>query len=556
MFGTIRKHSKWMWIIIVGATIVSFVIYFGPGARMGGNEPKYNFGSIDGLPITREDYIAAQRSTYLDYFFNHSQWPDQDPAAKQNGFNDERLTYERLLLMAKAKELGIAVSPETAAKVAADIIRNSGAGSPKEFEQRVLSTRERNYATLDDFGRFVAQFITIQQLAAAVGQPGNLVTPQEAAALWKYENQEISADLVFIPASNYLSSVTVTPEGLLQFYTNQTERYRVPAKVAVNYVEFAVTNYWQIGGQMFTNNVTNITEYAKAVYEQRGSNAFGGKALAEATEQIITETTRNLARRAATTNSQALYVEMTDTEKVPPDALALAAQRAGMPVRLSLPFDNQSPNPWLPSAVVQKSFTLNAENPTCEPIVTEEKVFLISLATNIASYIPAFEVVSNRVRYDYVQLTANQLAHAAGEKLHAKLAEGLAKGEKFGTLCTANEVRPTPLSPFSRSSRSLADLPPQVPTGLLQEAAFKVPAGKLSNYVPLTAGGFAVHVKEMLPLDEKKMQEEMPRVLTQIRQSSQNEAFQSWFRKQAETGLRDTPLNRPPDASLGNRAAR
>jgi antitoxin component of RelBE/YafQ-DinJ toxin-antitoxin module len=557
MFGTIRKHSKWMWIIIVAATIVSFVIFFGPSNRMGGGgEVKYNFGSIDGQPITRDDFVAAQRCAYLEYFFNHRQWPDKDPAAKQGGFNEERSIYERLLLMAKAKELGIQVSPETTAKVAADIIRNSGARSAQEFQQQVLSSRDRVYATLDDFGRFVSQFLTLQQLAATVGLPGDLVTPQEAATLWKHQNQEISADLVFVPASNYVASVQVTPEALKGFFTAQSERYRVPAKVAVNYVEFLVTNYWGVADQMFTNNVTNVTEYASMVYEQRGSNAFGGKPLAEATVQIVTETKRNLARRAATTNAQALHVEMTDTEKVAPEALAKAAQRAGLPVKLSLPFDNQSFNPGLPSAVVQKSFTLNAENPICEPVVTDDRIFLLSLATNIASYIPTFEAVSNRVHADYVQMSATQLAHTAGEALQAKLAAGLAKGEKFGAVCTANQVRPTPLNAFSRTSRAIADLPPQVSASLLQETAFKLSAGKLSEYVPVTGGGFVVYVKELLPLDEKKMQTEMPRVLEQIRQTSQNEAFQAWFRKQAETGLRNTPLNRPPTPSVGSSAAR
>jgi hypothetical protein len=30
-----------------------------------------------------------------------------------------------------------------------------------------------------------------------------------------------------------------------------------------------------------------------------------------------------------------------------------------------------------------------------------------------------------------------------------------------------------------------------------------------------------------------------------VRQSRQNEAFNEWFRKEAEKGLRDTPLNKP-----------
>jgi len=52
------------------------------------------------------------------------------------------------------------------------------------------------------------------------------------------------------------------------------------------------------------------------------------------------------------------------------------------------------------------------------------------------------------------------------------------------------------------------------------------------------------------------MQEAMPRFLTALRQSGQSETFNAWFRKQAETGLRDTPLTRstPPTVSSGPRS--
>ena len=558
MFGTIRKHSKWMWIIIVAATIVSFLMFFGPANRAGGGRTaKYNFGSISGEPITREDYIIARQCAVIEYFFNHRQWPDQDPAAKQGGWNEERAIYERLLLMSKIRELGIQVSPQVKAQMASKIIMDSGARSPQEFQQRVLSSRDRVYASIEDFGRFVEQFIALQQLVGAIGLPGTLVSPAEAATIWKHENQELSADLVFLPSSNYVASVNVTPEALKEFFGAQGERYRVPARVAVNYVEFVVTNYLGLAEQMFASSVTNVAEWAAFVYEQRGgSNAFGGKSVTEATSQLVSDAKRTLARRAATTNAQALHVEITDTEKVSADALDKAAKKGGFQLKASPPFDNQSYNPFLPPAVVQKAFTLNAETPVSEPVGTEDKIFLISLATNLPSYVPAFETVSNRVYADYVQMSASKLANAAGEALQAKLSEGLAKGEKFGTLCTANQVRPLPLSPFSRMSRTLADLPPQVPIGLLQEAAFKVPAGKISNYVPLTSGGFIVFVKEVLPPDNKKLQEEMPRMLAQIRQSSQSDAFQAWFRKQAETGLRNTPLNRPAVPNVRSGGAR
>ena len=80
--------------------------------------------------------------------------------------------------------------------------------------------------------------------------------------------------------------------------------------------------------------------------------------------------------------------------------------------------------------------------------------------------------------------------------------------------------------------------------------------GKVSNFVPTTGGGFMVYVKEQLPCDEKKALEEVPRMMTQLRQSSQNEVFNAWRRKQSETGLRDTPVTQRANPSMGPRASR
>jgi hypothetical protein len=543
-----------MWIIIVAVVIVSFVVFFSPVARTGGNDgPGYNYGSIGGKPITREELGAAAMSTQMEYFLQNGQWPLRDPAARQRGFDPDAAAYERLLMLSKARELGLAVKPETVAQVAGEIMRNFGVASASELQQRVLGRD----ASLADFGTCIEQFLLQQQLMLAVGLPGSLVTTQTVTTLWKRENQEIAADLVVVPASNYVDSVTVTPEALQTHFTSVNERYRVPARVAVNYLEFPVTNYWPVGSQIFTNTITNVTEFAAAVYAEGGSNKFGGKALADATEQIVNETVRNFARRAATTNAQALHFEITDADSVAPDALSKAAARAGLTLKTSPPFDNQSFMPFLPREVIQKAFTLNPEHPVGEPVITENIVYLIGLATNIPSYLPGLEAVSNRVHFDYVQMTANQMANTAGEAVHQKLAEGLAKGEKFPAVCAAADVRPVPLSPFSRTTRSLPEVPPQVPLGAVQEAAFKLGPGQLSPYVPGAAGGFVVYVKELLPLDGKRLETELPEVLKQVRQNSMNEAYAVWFRQLiAAGGLRDTPYNRPQPPSVGPRASR
>jgi hypothetical protein len=87
----------------------------------------------------------------------------------------------------------------------------------------------------------------------------------------------------------------------------------------------------------------------------------------------------------------------------------------------------------------------------------------------------------------------------------------------------------------------------------LKQTAFSTPPGTISNFQPTSDGGFVLYVKAKLPLDEARMNANLPAFANYVRQSRQSEAFNEWFSKQASLGLRDTPLGQPrPAPSLGS----
>ena len=546
-----------MWGVIITLTILSFVVFFSPSAGFNGGSDTGdgNFGTINGKVIKRLDYLQALREVNFRYFLNRGVWPDRDPQAKQSQFDPEREVYYRLLLTLKAKELGIQVSTDTAAQLALNIMRQAGAPSLQALEEKLLQP----YLRIEDLERFAKNEIALQQLVATVGLPGTLFTPQEAKLLYQFDSQEVSAQLAFVAASNYLASVVVTPEALQQFFTNRAESYRVPAQVQVNYVKYEMTNQWALAQQVMNSRITNFPAVYEAVYEQRGSNYFAGKPLTEVTNQIHSDLHRNFALDLARTNAVGLIYELSELEVLTPTNLAAMAQAKGLPLKTTSSFDNTRGPLELnvPELFVQKAFTLTEKEPVGGPIIAEDCVYVIGLARNIASYIPTFASVSNRVRADFLNLESNRLARQAGETFAQSLAAGLAAGKDFAKLSRDAGFRWYPLDAFSRGSRSIPNFD-LAPMGLLQEAAFKLPPGKTSEYVPLTYGGFVLYVKELLPMNDTQMQAAMPRFLASLRQNGQSEAFNSWFRKQAETGLRDTPLNRstPPTMSSGPRAPR
>src|SRR5262245_39318956 len=116
MFGTIRRHQNWLWFVVVGVVIVSFVIYFDPSQRgsrgRSGRGGGAQLGEIDGRPITTQEFRDARQETRLLYFLNFRKWPEEDERSAQMNFDIDRETSLRLLRVAKVKEAGIHISDE------------------------------------------------------------------------------------------------------------------------------------------------------------------------------------------------------------------------------------------------------------------------------------------------------------------------------------------------------------------------------------------------------------------------------------------------------------
>src|SRR5450759_3309312 len=125
MFGTIRKHQTWLWAIIIAVTIISFVIFFSPSSRLGGQgRGTANYGSIDGERIGEEDFRNTYNEVRLEFLIRYHRWPDAD--TKRLGFDPDRETYSRLFLIQKLKENNVKVDSGSAARAANGILMNFG----------------------------------------------------------------------------------------------------------------------------------------------------------------------------------------------------------------------------------------------------------------------------------------------------------------------------------------------------------------------------------------------------------------------------------------------
>ena len=557
MFGTIRKHQTWLWAVIITVIIIRFVIFFSPYSKMNDNrQVAANWGSINGEKVTQEEYVKAYKEICLRAFFMTGNWPD-DEARKQGG-DVERESFQWLLLKQKQKELGIHISTDAVAQGARAMIsqfQRSGITSPEMFINLVL--KPRGYE-VEDLERFVRHYMGLEELIATVGLGGKLVTPQEIRDLYKRENEQLETAAVFFSASNYLASVSVAPDAVMQFYTNRQAGYRIPDRVQVSYVRFDLTNFLAEATQDLAK-MTNLDLQIDEMYKQGGTNflrEWKAQTPEEARRNIRVDTLRKLQMQGARKKALEFATPLFDMDPVRTDNLDKLAKEKGLTVQITEPFDQRDGPSEL--AVGQdfaaKAFARTPVEPFAGPIVGMDGVYVIAFNKKIPSEIPALDKIRARVEKDYQLGQAQDLARKAGLVFYPTLTNGLAQGKTVAALCADAKLQLVDLPPISISTRELEQVSEHLPLNQFKQLAFGTTVGKVSPFQMTTAGGVIVYVKSKLPLDEAKMIAALPTFANYVRQNRQNEAFNSWFRKEAEKGLRDTPLARQ-EASPAMKAA-
>ena len=180
MFASIRKHQKWLWLLIILLVIISFVIFFSPDVRFGDMGLKDNWGSINGREIDQEEFRNAYKEGQLGYFFRFSQWPDR--SSEQFGYDPEQEAYSRIFLIDQLKQHNIQVTDDAVTEWVIQFFRDPQTGQMQKeiydlFLNQILPQQR---LTKNDFFRYARHEAGIRHLVNLVGLPGRLVAPEEA----------------------------------------------------------------------------------------------------------------------------------------------------------------------------------------------------------------------------------------------------------------------------------------------------------------------------------------------------------------------------------------
>jgi len=543
MIGTIRKHSSWLWWVVAALTIASFVWWgASPGTRYGSGRAG-GYGMLYGKPVTLEQFEAAQREFMIYYWLQRGEFPDR--SANFTRTDLERETYLRLMMTAKAKELGVHVTENAQATAANEVLRGlSRSGQPpvpmSQFVERILAPEG---LTAADFQRFVGGDLMIQQLVQTLGLPGALLPPEEATRAYDHDHQEVAAEAVFFSATNYLAQVTATPAAVAQFYTNFMAHYRLPDRVALNYLEYDLTNYLAAAEQ--TIGKTNLANQVEAEYQQHGLAAVPEaktpeEAKAKLREVLLRRGAAAMAMKAARDFVNPLFA----MDPVKPENLVWLAKSNGLAVHTTAPFSEAEGPAEIaaPTELVDAAFKLNADSPFSKPLPGAEAVYVIGLAKLYPSTVPPLSEIQSQVVADYKYFEGAAKARAACTNFFVAATTQTSVGKTFAQAAQAAGKTPLVLQPFSLSSQEVPETEGLADVRQLKNAAFTTRPGHVSAVEPTSDGGFVLFVQSLLPVDEAARTKDLPVFLAQMRRNRQMEAFNLWLQAEANRELRNTPV--------------
>ena len=547
-------------IVIAGLTIISFVYFLDPttGRRSRGrsifSRGAREFGSVNGRTISEAEFVQMKREAQLRFFLNYGRWPGEDDVSRQM-FDADRQTLEWIFLIEKVNELNTPVSDDAVTDWIANAFRDRNSGTFRvetyqNFVQQPL--RQRGYSEAD-FLRFVRHQVGVQHLAMLAGLSGGLVTPREAEALYREENEQLSTEVVLFSSSNYLAGITVTPEALSQYYSKNMAQYRLPDRVQVSYVKFDSTNFLAEADQTQAQQ-TNLTQLLERQYLQRGPDFYkdaGGKTLPrDAAIQKLREELRegqamNSAQKKAFEFLEKLY-DLYQKQPNETNHLEKLAAETGQQSAVTEPFSRDGPKGLkVPEQFAQAALALTPEQPVLsEPLAGADAVYVIALKKKFPSEMEPFEAVRERVAEDYRRDEAKELARRAGERFYSQLTNNLVQSKSFQDSCADAQVSLQKPPPFSLATRSL---PPEwesrVSLSSLKDVAFALTPGKTSSFVQSPDGGLVLHVVSRQPVDEARLKAELPAFIERIRDERRREASGEWFRKELSLAHITGPLS-------------
>jgi hypothetical protein len=536
----IRKNARWLFVGILVVLVPGFVMLFThtPEKPREAQLPK-----IGGKPVSLAEFQHHQLATAVDFLLTTGR---EIPRTAEGDAFWEQQTVVRILLLRKARQMRLDVSDEQVVETIQKmpLFQTEGRFDSNRYRGFLayLSQRRIPEAFLEET---VRDNLLIRRLRDIISSAAK-VTPLEVRHAYEPLHEKHLVSLVHI-TTNDVPPHAVTDEQVRAFFERNPQAFRLPAQIKVRYAIFHADKL----AETLTIADADIARY----YEQTKNLYLDAQGEPKPLDDVRAEVEKSLRNQRALRLAGDRAVEFSikmlpEPGKPAPDFAAVAAE-FGAEVRETDHFTAAAAPEIFPGgdAFVKTAFTLSAENPVSDPILSADGYVVLGFVERRAARTPTFDEAKERATE---QLQAFAHVAAAVERARAALADArrkMAEGATFADACRDLNLKIVELPAFTLVE-PLADWS-EDEAEMIKTAAAHVATGQVSELFPTASGASFLYVRERLPMDETQFEREKEEFARRLLLRNRDAIFNDWVNELWRTANVQLPRQSAPQTQSG-----
>jgi len=492
-------QSKVLWYFILGVIVVSFVGFFMPTNRAGARTHEVPpVGELYGKKVLKTEYDRAKHHTYLWYILSSGR---MIPMTDELNASLRKEAWQRVAVLRKAQADKVLVADqEVIQQLQAMPLFHAKNGT---FDSNVYKAVLRQLdITPRQTEELFREQIAIYKLMYRPAQSA-LISPYELKHAYHLYTDRFVLDYVVIPRAQVEKTVTISKETAQALFAGNPEAFRMPAKVRVSYVEFAVSNFLAKaeipeGAALQVYN-RNIESYR---IENTNENAVVEyKSFAKVEGEITKQLQQAAARKLAAEKATEFVVEVAPKAEGGQPDFAGAAAAAKLKIKTLPPFGIKDDLKGIDDTAPFRQTAFSLENDAytsfSDAVVGKDSVYVLSLEQRYPAFVPTFEAVEKEVMAAArEQAVVKALAERAIE-IEQTVTTALASGTGF-----KEAVKPLGLKVQTTIEFDISTELKDKYSDTLIASCLNVQKGKLCKPAPVEGGVLLAFVSERKSTDE------------------------------------------------------
>jgi len=485
-------RNRWLWGAFAVIVVIAFVGVFSPSA--GGDDPdrRQGIARIYGEDIGARDFALAR-------FFAMGMRDMSGMSPEVHERVSER-SWQRLAALMTAERMGIRT---TDAEVAQQLQRDpnfavNGRFSSEKYRQ-IIRSQWRFKDSVEMFEEYLRQEMTLQKLMQLL-ESAVWVSPFELAERTQSLTDEYVVHCLVLPVDTN-ATVQLDTEDLAAFYEEHKELFREPERMRVRYVAFPISNYL---ASVEVREDDVLQYYTNRLDTYSFTNAEGlltYQPLEEVREEIAGLLADREAAFEAKDDATRFVVALAPDRAGRAPSMDEAARSEGLEISTSGYFAAYEDVPGMDVGpdFNRAALRLDADDPEgyfSDAVTGQDAVYVLAALDSAESHVPAFSNVVDGVRALAEQDALGQARLDGAAAVRDGLAESVMQGKSFEKAVSEAGLNIVTSCTFSAHSATLEDV---FHAELLLPELITLESGEFTPAIEIDEGLLMAYVAERRP---------------------------------------------------------